>query len=188
MNINETTPFIFESLFQVKCPAYEIPTLEEIEELGTPTTLDDDFDRALQFEPVVLYLPISKIATMFGNGSNISIPRSTDVARMYEYIQNHLEAWKQYINGRDYYKNPPVDDLLALDSLAERLYVPAGNKRAENTEEKAVRTKTSGRTRQYGVGGRRINAFVREDTRPSYLVNERISYAEFFKSAIRRER
>lgn len=180
MTTEETTPLIFDSLFLVLTPMYETVSMEEIDERGTPTTLDAEFDRALMTDLVRIYLPISAIATRMNEGSKLSIPNPNDILTMYNNIELHLEAWKNEVYDKPYSGSCPSEDLIILDKLADHLYYPA--KEIERQRKMSIESPRP--ARRFG-SSRPVSLFMnRQNNTQREKASPRAGYGNYFRSKV----
>ena len=58
----------------------------------------------------------------FTKGIPVYIVKQADVKTIYEYIENHLLAWKRQLEQGVNIGGAPVDDLIAMDAFANKIY------------------------------------------------------------------
>lgn len=118
----DTVSGIFHEVFLCRLAYRDTMSVDYIKMMGLPTTLDEEKDNAFFNSEVERYLTINDIAEYFREGINVSVVRYEDTKKIYENITRHLEAWQYEINylfGGDY---APLDDLILLDKLADKVY------------------------------------------------------------------
>ena len=67
-------------------------------------------------------IPIVKMIDYYQKGASVYIVNQGDTKRIYEYIANHLQAWKYKLQTSMYIGNAPLDDLRLMDEFARSIY------------------------------------------------------------------
>lgn len=108
--------------YRCRVPYIQTLDLEDLEQYGLPTSGDIHHDHAMQWEPIMISLPIHRMADLWNAGANISLVNKSDAPKIYEAITAHLFAWKYHIENSYHPTKPPVDDLVVLDQFANIIY------------------------------------------------------------------
>lgn len=108
--------------YQCRVPYIQTLSVEELEEHGLPTAGDPHHDHAMQWEPILISIPIHRMAELWSSGANIALVNKSDAPKIYEAISAHLFAWKNHIENSYHPTQPPIEDLLVLDQFANIIY------------------------------------------------------------------
>lgn len=119
---NDTSYFIWEPLFRVRVPQLQTTSAEYLRHFGTPTTGDASIDRDLANQLIDTAIPIIKMVEYYKKGIPVYIVKTADTKTIYEYIENHLLAWKRKLEVGVNIANAPIDDLIVLDKFANSIY------------------------------------------------------------------
>lgn len=119
---NDTSYYIWEPLFRVRVPQLQTTSPEYIRHFGTPTTGDAAIDRDLANQLIDTAIPIAKMVEYYKKGIPVYIAKTSDTKIIYEYIENHLLAWKRRLEVGVNIANAPIDDLILLDKFANSVY------------------------------------------------------------------
>src|SRR5574344_1467809 len=87
---------LFEALYMVRLPEMYLRTEDDVRTRGTPTTGDIEVDMTLQNSMVRAYRTINQIFELWKQGVNIAVINYDDTRKIYEAIQKHLLAWRDY--------------------------------------------------------------------------------------------
>lgn len=121
-DIKDTSYYIWEPLFRVRVPQLQTTSAEYIRHFGTPTTGDASIDRDLANQLIDTAIPIAKMVEYFKKGIPVYIAKTSDTKIIYEYIENHLLAWKRRLEVGVNIANAPIEDLILLDRFANSVY------------------------------------------------------------------
>ncbi|MGF6603683.1 hypothetical protein P3T23_008437 [Paraburkholderia sp. GAS448] len=121
----DTAWWIFYRLFRCRLRRILTIPLEEMQEVGTPTSFDPDVDRQMQNERVERMLSIAQMAQYWGDGISIGLVDPKDAKEIYERLSNHLYAWKDRLETGVAPRNAPLEDLAKLDAFANVVYALA---------------------------------------------------------------
>lgn len=127
--------YIFHEKFRCRIPLIHMHSLEYIEKFGLRVTLTGNKkqDEIIKHELIETYLTINDMVEYYRKGVNIRVVKVEDTKLIYSYIVSHLLAWKQAMITM-LNLDPPVEDLIALDELADLVYPHAKSLNAEETE------------------------------------------------------
>ena len=118
----DTAAPLWDELFTVRIPQLQMTTTHDIEKFGTYTTGDRGIDKAMSNQWRTTMLPISKMVEFYQEGCQIKIVYEADVKKIYEFISDHLNAWKDMLTNGINVGNAPVEDLIAMDAFANAVY------------------------------------------------------------------
>ena len=122
VKIKDTTYYLWDVTFRCKAPYLQTTDVEYIKHFGMHTTTDADIDRELANQWVDTMLPIVKMVEYYQKGIPFRIVKDSDVKTVYEYIENHLQAWANAPKISLNVANIPVDDLIAMNEFANTLF------------------------------------------------------------------
>ena len=119
MEQKPTSYYIWEPLFRCRVPQLQTTSKEYLRHFGMPTTGNDAYDKDLANQLIDTAIPIAKMVEYFTKGIPVYIVKQADVKTIYEYIENHLLAWKRQLEQGVNIGGAPVDDLIAMDAFAK---------------------------------------------------------------------
>lgn len=122
VEIPDNRPGIFHHKFFCRVRMADIRTIDEIQKHGTPISGYAPMDEAMATEWVDRLWSVARMATHWGKGYSIRIPRYADTKLIYDNVQAHLMSWRQRVTTRYNPGTCPVDDLLLLDKFANEVY------------------------------------------------------------------
>jgi hypothetical protein len=93
-----------------------------IETFGFVGTGNPEVDKGLKDEIIDTYVNINTLVGYFRDSIPFRLHRYDDTKIIYELIQAHLDAWKQRLDRAVNISDAPIDDLIALDQLASKVY------------------------------------------------------------------
>lgn len=123
-----TAYYLFTPRFSVKVPPMALRTLEDIKQFGTFSTGDAVIDRELAKNDVQCMLNIAEMEEVYRKGHPLKIVNYNDTKRIYDYIQAHLQFFKDFVMHSE--NRPPeydklCEDLINLDKFAAANYIHA---------------------------------------------------------------
>lgn len=121
-NQTDTTVLIFDYLFMVRMPKIQITSVEYIKMFGTPTTEHPEIDAELANEWHTTMTNIATMVDYFKEGVQIKVVKYEDVKTIYEFITQHLQAWKRHLEYGLNVGDAPIEDLIAMDQFANAVY------------------------------------------------------------------
>lgn len=114
--------YIFNPVFMVRVPAEALRTDDEVRVLGTPTTGNRRIDAALSSRMTTTYLNIARMAELAAAGYNVALVNHEDCKTIYDYTQNHLDAWLKLLQHSINRLQAPFEDLQKLDRFASGVF------------------------------------------------------------------
>jgi hypothetical protein len=93
-----------------------------IETFGFVGTGDKERDKELKDEIIDTYVNINKLVDYYQRDIPFRLYRYEDTKIIYELIQEHLEAWSDRLHRAVNIADAPIEDLIALDQLANAVY------------------------------------------------------------------
>lgn len=118
----QTTPLIFDDRYMIRVPSFATRSELEIELFGVVHTGNDDVDRGHLDEIVTVMWSIERMVEASKRGIPIRVVNPKDSQKMFEAINKHLQAWRNYKEVGININTIPYDDLIALDQFAGFLY------------------------------------------------------------------
>lgn len=117
-----TSDRLWEVLFDVTMPFLETKTKEHLERFGVVVTGIKAIDSSINSEYVDVMINIDKMVEYHRNGVHFFIPKDDDVKTIYQYIVDHLEVWRDMLYKGVNNLDAPIEDLIAMDELANALF------------------------------------------------------------------
>jgi hypothetical protein len=171
-----TAWWLFNKKFHCKVNLHRARSIEEIQAHGTPTTGFPDLDRELERAMTPVMLTIVEMEDHYNNGNTLHITNRADTKLIYEYITNHLMAFKKLLEESEnaHPSDETLDELIRLDRFAADVLIYA---RHQMTETRSY----SGLARAFGGANsqrQRIMQQMRKNSRnntgqPMPLVSDR---------------
>lgn len=122
MPVTDTSKNLWDLKFLCRFPELQSRSIEHIKFFGTPTTNDPAIDRELSQQWITSYISINDMVEHFKAGVPVKVVSYEDVKKIYEYISQHLHAWKSQISVGINIGDAPLDDLVDLDRFANVVY------------------------------------------------------------------
>jgi hypothetical protein len=113
---------IFTDIWKVKTQNKYLVNLEMAEIMGTPTTGDTGYDKAIQDQMEITYQTINTLVDWHKNGIPFSIVRIEDVNTIYNIVNSYIEAWQFNLSRSINIADAPVEDFITLDAFAQAIY------------------------------------------------------------------
>ena len=118
----QTATFIFDDLYMLRVPSFATKSDIELRLFGTVYTGNPDVDKGHLDEIVTVMWSINRMVEGNKKGIPIRIVNPNDSKKMFEAINKHLNAWKNYKENGINITAIPYDDLVSLDQFAGYLY------------------------------------------------------------------
>lgn len=119
---DDTAKNIFDYLFMVKIPEFQSRSIAHIKMYGTYTTGNRAVDKTLSQNWLTTMLSIDGMIEYYKEGVMIRIVNYDDTKKIFEFVQDHLEAWANYLKNGINIGDAPRDDLILLDEFASKVY------------------------------------------------------------------
>jgi hypothetical protein len=82
-----------------------------------------EIDKEAANELVIRMLTINDMVThYFSKGAPVRVSSIADTKIIYEYITDHLNAWKEKLEQGWHTRDAPIEDLILLDAFAMKVY------------------------------------------------------------------
>ena len=118
----DTRYYLWEEKFMCTLRYGDTFTVDKLKERGIYTSGDPSMDRDMMNTPTRFYLSINQMVEYFRQGIPVGVTKREDTARIYEYISNHIDAFRREISLSFSPEKLPVDDLILLDEFAATVY------------------------------------------------------------------
>jgi hypothetical protein len=118
----DTQYYIFNEQFYCQMKFIETLSVEQIREYGMPYSGDAYYDRQTPNEVRSYVKTINEMVEFFKKGATIIIPRQADTAKIYQRVQDHLLAWRNYLDRTVNPNVAPLQDLIDLDNFAQAIH------------------------------------------------------------------
>jgi hypothetical protein len=118
----DTSRNLWELKFLCRFPELQTRSIEHIKFFGTPTTNDSAIDKELAQQWITSYITIDEMVEHFKKGVPIKVVSYEDVKKIYDYISQHLHAWKSQLSNGLNVGDAPISDLVDLDRFANVVY------------------------------------------------------------------
>lgn len=161
--------YLFNILFHVRVNPHQIRTVEEIQDYGTPTTGNEDYDRELQKAETVVMLNIAQMEDIYHRGYPVKIIKEADTKIIYEHISNHLVKMKELLGFSENVTGDPqtMDELIRLDKFAGDMFEHARyGMRADYPQSSFAKRFSNDRFKSLGKLSRGTKAAEPADTGP----------------------
>ena len=118
----QTATLIFDDMYMIRVPSFATKSDLELRLFGTVYTGNPDIDKGHLDEIVTVMWSINRMVEGNKKGIPVRIVNPNDSKKMFEAINKHLNAWKNYKENGININAIPYDDLVALDQFAGYLY------------------------------------------------------------------
>ena len=120
----DSTFYIFDVMFLISVNQLDITTADYIEQLGFVDSGDSGINREVANERIQTHASIATMVDYIKKGISFHIVNSEDTVVIHEYIQHHLERFARKMSGNQRLNRNayPIDDLLSLEQLADKVY------------------------------------------------------------------
>ena len=121
-NQRDTAWWIWNKKFMCRVPYLQTMSADYIRHFGVMASGDEMRDRALSSEMVTTMLTIQQMIEYFEKGVTVGVVKYDDTKKIYEYISDHLTAWRQQLEYGLNVRDAPLDDLILMDRFASVVY------------------------------------------------------------------
>lgn len=111
-----------ESLFLICIAFRDSLSVEYVRLHGTPTVGDPDIDRQMLGDDFNRYANAETICAIHAKGAPVRFPNQEDSYRFYVVLQDYLVAWRDYLHYGMNTGDAPIEELIRMDGVAERIY------------------------------------------------------------------
>lgn len=118
----DTTEKIWEWYFKASIPYLQSRMIDHIRLLGTPISGIKAVDKELANQWVTTMLTIDQMVELYKRGVPVRVPIVSDTKQIYDFISQHIYAWKQRLERGINIGDAPIEDLIALDEFANIVY------------------------------------------------------------------
>ena len=118
----DSSYYIFRQLFQCRVPYLQTFSTDYINLYGFPASGDSRLDSETANELIVTMITINQMVEYYNTGITVHVVDYKDTKKIYEYISNHLNAWKFKLENSFHIKDAPIDELILLDKFASVVY------------------------------------------------------------------
>lgn len=118
----DTTVALWEDLYRVRVPQLALRTEDDMRFFGTRITGDAGIDREMANQLIDIMIPIAKMVEHHSNGVTVRVVFESDVKKIYDAIQAHIEAWGKNIQNNYNIGNVPVQDLINMNAFADTIF------------------------------------------------------------------
>lgn len=118
----DTTSLLWEYYFMVRMPYLQTRSLQDIKNTGVAVTGIREIDNDIPNQMQTTMLTIAQMAEYFQEGVPIRVVKYEDIKMIYEYISQHIHAWKSRLQYGVNIGNAPIEDLILLDQFANTIY------------------------------------------------------------------
>jgi len=118
----DTSVNIWDYYFKVRIPYLQSRTIEDIRKFGVTLSGVRAIDSSVDSEWITTMLPISDMIEHYREGVPIKIPSKSDIKLIYDFISEHIHAWKNKLEKGINIGDAPIDDLILMDKFANLIY------------------------------------------------------------------
>jgi hypothetical protein len=113
---------LFYTKFYVHVQNRAFYTVDELENIGFVSAGTDKDNEAYLNDFRLVQCTVPQIAEWNARGEAVKLIKFEDATDMYKLIVNHLDTWITVSAAHPYATYPPIEDIEALDNLAELLH------------------------------------------------------------------
>jgi len=113
---------IFNKLYDAYVPIISTYSEDELDIVGVPLNIIDDERHNSFNEKVLVKITIVDMIEKFNKGFAVSVAKQSDVEQIYDVIQKHLIAWRDYGVKSLNQASLPRDDLILMDKFANEIF------------------------------------------------------------------
>lgn len=121
----DTTVKLWEWYFKVRVPYLQSRSIEELRLTGTVISGNKDVDADIKNQWLTTMMPIAYMVELYQKNIPVKVVDIKDTKIIYDYISEHLHAWKQQLYQGINVGAAPVNDLIAMDEFANLVYAHA---------------------------------------------------------------
>lgn len=114
--------YIWEPVFRCTIPQLQTTSTTYLRLFGSPTTGHPEIDKSLNDQTLTTYLTIAKMVEYYKKGVPVRVAQYKDTKTIYEYIENHIRAWKRRLETGINIGGAPIEDLITMDQFATSVY------------------------------------------------------------------
>jgi hypothetical protein len=118
----DTRYYLWEKKFLCNLRYGDTFTIDRLKSQGIYTSGDQATDRAMMNTQTRFWLSINQMVDYFQQGIIVGVVERADTAKIYEYISNHIDAFRREIAMAFDLNDIPLDDLVILDEFATTVY------------------------------------------------------------------
>lgn len=117
----DTSYYIFVSKWRCEVSNRQTQSLNYVRFHGVPHTGNAQIDKQMRDEMVIRMLSINEMVEFHKTGVAIHVKSREDTKKIYDYITAHLKHFEAQMDSI-HNRGLPMDDLIALDNLAQAVY------------------------------------------------------------------
>lgn len=118
----DTRWYLWNPMFMCRVSNIQSMSTDYIRHFGMPSSGIEEYDRQTANELVVRMLTINDMVEYFKNAVTIRVVNRADTKTIYEYISNHLQAWRRELENGFHTRGAPLEELQTLDRFANVVY------------------------------------------------------------------
>lgn len=118
----DTTAPLWEDLYKVIVPILATKSVDYIREAGVFVSGVPELDNDISSRTYVRYACVADMVDWFREGVPVRVCDYKQTKKIYEDISRHLNAWKKQLEFGLNNRNAPIEDLLAMDQFATKVY------------------------------------------------------------------
>jgi hypothetical protein len=118
----DTTNKLWEWYFKVRVPYLQTRDINELRARGVNISGNKDVDGDIKNQWLTTMMPIAYMVELYQKSIPIKVCSVADTKLIYDYISEHLHAWKQQLQRGINVGAAPIDDLIAMDEFANLVY------------------------------------------------------------------
>lgn len=123
---------LFFKEYRCEIAQIALKTISELRERGVyHINGDDDATKAHYYNPVDTWLSANEMFEHWQRGFSPVVVNPSDCVEIFNTITLHLQQWVGYLNHGVQVSDAPVEELMALDRFADKVYVHAREERAK---------------------------------------------------------
>lgn len=119
---DDTTVPLWEWYFKVRVPTLQNRSIAEMKLFGTHVSGVKEMDNDLQNQWTTTMATVAQMVELYQRGIAVKVILEKDTKQIYEFISDHINAWRQQLERGINIGNAPIDDLIAMDEFANLVY------------------------------------------------------------------
>lgn len=121
----DTTVAIWEWYFKVRVPYLQSRSIQELKLVGTVVSGNKDVDADIKNQWLTTMMPIAYMVELYQKSIPVKVVDIKDTKMIYDFISEHLYAWKEQLRQGINVGAAPINDLIAMDEFANLVYAHA---------------------------------------------------------------
>lgn len=118
----DTTVNLWEWYFKVRVPYLQSRSIEELRLTGTVLSGVKEIDNDIKNQWLTTMMPVAYMVELYQKNIPVKVVDSKDTKLIYDFISEHLHAWRHRLSQGINVGAAPINDLIAMDEFANLVY------------------------------------------------------------------